>query len=83
MAHLPRDQTASVNGSLPAAREADRGVGPLPPGRYVPAVIQHLWRRHSAALAGLLASGLVTSPEEAAYAVMPGAAPAGRVRAAA
>jgi hypothetical protein len=32
MAHLPRDQTASVNGSLPAAREADRGVGPFHPG---------------------------------------------------
>jgi hypothetical protein len=32
MAHLPRDQTASVNGSLPAAREADRGVGPFYPG---------------------------------------------------
>jgi hypothetical protein len=32
MAHLPRDQTASVNGSLPAARDADRGVGPFHPG---------------------------------------------------
>ena len=47
----PADQTASANGSLPAARDADRGVGPFHPGD-VPAVIQHVWRRHPAAVAG-------------------------------
>jgi hypothetical protein len=65
--HLPRDQAASVNGSLPAAREADRGVGPFHPG--------DMYLLSSGTPAGparcisrVLASGLVTGPEQAAYA---------------
>ena len=65
--HLPRDQAASVNASLPAAREADRGVGPFQPG--------DMYLLSSGTPAGparcisrVIASGLVTGPEQAAYA---------------